>query len=290
MEIAHRIQQHPFWHVMLAAVLPRGKPEQYETNVMLASFPQKPVDRREVELPGLLFNPIPVDRYFDRVGMQVLHGSPIFWMQRPGALQAQVLILYTQYQEWSIVHEQSEASVFLQQPGNRTLRDLGVERSEDECGRKSGRNSGSHFHLSYSCVVLGEYAVCRRFPATPGNPGGAKTDAPPGFEQTEIAAPSNPGFTSWLPGEEVLYTLPVSSEPFVSLFRCRATPQPTPMGSEPVEPFARSGPGARRRPQPAPRGAARPCYATPPAPGLIAAQQTVTCDFAQLGRVEGASL
>jgi hypothetical protein len=103
-------------------------------------------------------------------------------MRRPGTFQAQVLILYAQYQKWSIVHKQSEASVLLHQAGNRTLRDLGVERTDGECGRKSGQNSGSQFHLSHSCVVLGEYAVRRRFTATPGNPGGAKTGARPGFE------------------------------------------------------------------------------------------------------------
>ena len=159
MEIADRVQQHPFGHIVLAAVLPRGEPEQYETNIMLASFPQEPVDRREVELPGLRFNLIPVDRYFDRVGMQVFHGSPVFGMRRPGALQAQVLILNAQYQKWSIVHQQSESSFLLHQAGNRTLRDLGVERADDERGRHGGQNSGSHLHLSYSCVVLREYAV-----------------------------------------------------------------------------------------------------------------------------------
>ncbi|MGO9887559.1 MAG: hypothetical protein ACLP0L_06580, partial [Solirubrobacteraceae bacterium] len=76
MEIAGRVQQHPFGHVVLAAVLPRGEPEQYQTNIVLASFGQQAVDRRKVELPGLLFDQIPVDRYFDRVGMQVFHGSP----------------------------------------------------------------------------------------------------------------------------------------------------------------------------------------------------------------------
>ena len=199
MEIADGVQQHPFGHIVLAAVLPRGEPEQYETNIMLASFGQEPVDRRKVELPGLLFNLIPVDRYFDRVGMQVFHGSPVFWVRRPGTLQAQVLILYTQYQKWSIVHEQSEASVLLHQAGNRALGDLGVERADDECGRQSGQNSGSRFHLSSSCVVLGEYAVGSRLTGTPGNPGGVKTGAPPGFEQIEIAAPSLPGFPFWLP-------------------------------------------------------------------------------------------
>src|SRR5208283_1512185 len=134
-------------------------PEQYETNIMLASFGQEPVNRRKVELPGLLFNLIPVDRYFDRVGMQVFHGSPIFGMRRPGTLQAQVLILYTQYQEWSILHKQSEASVLLHQAGNRTLPDLGVERTDDEYGRKSGQNSGSRFHLSYSCFLTKKYCT-----------------------------------------------------------------------------------------------------------------------------------
>ena len=105
---------------------------------MLASFGQQPVDRRKVELPGLLFNLIPVDRYFDRVGMQIFHGSPFFGMRGPGALQTQVLILDTQNQKWSIVHEQSEASVLLHHAGNRTLRGLCIELTRNQRGCENG--------------------------------------------------------------------------------------------------------------------------------------------------------
>jgi hypothetical protein len=71
---------------VLAAVLPGGEPEQYQAHVVLASRGQKPVDRRKIEISRLLFDLIPVNGYFNRVGVQILHVVPVFGLGRPGAL------------------------------------------------------------------------------------------------------------------------------------------------------------------------------------------------------------
>ena len=115
---------------------------------MLASCGEEPVDHRIVVLCGVRFKVLPVDRYLDGVDMHVLQGGPHGWPRGP---VAHGQILDTHNQKWGTVHEQSEASVLLDDARQRTDLGLGLEGCDNECGGKNGQRGaqhcGSDFHF-----------------------------------------------------------------------------------------------------------------------------------------------
>ncbi len=148
MGIALGIELHPFGHIVLAAVLPGAEPEQNQVNVVLAGLGEDGVHRRVIELPLLGLELLPVDRRFERVGMEVFDGGP--HLGERGRPVAGVVRLRAQHQKRRAVHQQCIASILLDQAGYRALRGLSIELTGEECSPKCGQNSGSYFHPCHS--------------------------------------------------------------------------------------------------------------------------------------------
>ena len=77
---------HPFGHIVVAAVLPGGEPEEDEPCIVGSGLLEQGIDKREIELVLLRLDLLPIDGYFQGIGMEVIYGLPEVWEHgRPGA-------------------------------------------------------------------------------------------------------------------------------------------------------------------------------------------------------------
>ena len=146
MRITLGVELHPLWHVVLAAVLPRPKPQNHQPHVMLAGLGQKQVDDAIVVLTLLRLKLLPVDRRFHGIDVEELHRRPDLGQRgRPGA---GVMHLRAQHQVGSAVHEKGVAPVFLHDLRNGRLLNFGASVDNESCGNRSHQNSTIYFHLT----------------------------------------------------------------------------------------------------------------------------------------------
>ena len=110
------LQLHPFGHIVVAAVLPCGKPQQDQAYVALARLIQQHLHHRHIVFALFGFNLLPVDRDLQRIGVHLLHHLPhaghhIGPCRRIGGLPAQNEVRLA-------VHQQGMTPVLFNESGN----------------------------------------------------------------------------------------------------------------------------------------------------------------------------
>src|SRR5208283_2150888 len=151
MRIARGVHLHPVRHKVLAAVLPRGKPQRNHMYLVLARLRQDHVHHCEVVLSRLRLHLVPVHRDLHRVHVVVLQRRP--QQRQPSRPRAGVPCLRRQHQIGSIVHHQRIPPVLLHQPRDGTRFHLRLHRCDNQHSRQRGANRGRNLHFLHSCLV-----------------------------------------------------------------------------------------------------------------------------------------
>ena len=120
---------HPFRHVVVAAVLPGGKPQEHQTHLVLPRLLQQDIHQREIELPGLGLDLFPIDGDFERVGVEESDSLPD--PRQHGRPRAGVVTLCSQHQKWLAVHDQGVPAVLTHEMGQRVPIGLGPGRTRE---------------------------------------------------------------------------------------------------------------------------------------------------------------
>jgi hypothetical protein len=114
-----RVRLHPGRHIAGIGVFPGAKPEEHESQIVLAGPGQQPVHAREIKLSFFRLDGLPGDRQQNRIQMH--RGQP-----RPDGLHVldtggtRVMQLSTKHEEWIAIDNELSHPVAFFQMGNST--------------------------------------------------------------------------------------------------------------------------------------------------------------------------
>ena len=124
---------------MRTAVFPSAKPQENQPHVVFPGLLQDQVNNRGVEFALFRLELFPIDRDFQRVGVEIVNGRPDFGEQaRP---RARIVALRAKDEEGRAFHDQGVMPGFIHDMGKRIV--AGLPRRSAHQRQENDKRDGS---------------------------------------------------------------------------------------------------------------------------------------------------